>query len=109
MEVNAVGSQKWRINNLYRIIDEHGDDVQFVMRPQQEKFFDDYWYFNVILKARQLGFTTLIDIMGLDFAIFRPNFTSIIIAETKEKAADIFSAKVVILFIEYSLHYFLSC
>lgn len=92
---SEMGSQLWRLNNLYHIIDEQGKDVLFRMRPQQRKFFDDYWYFNIVLKARQLGFTTLIDIMGLDFALFRPNFTSVIIAETKEKAADIFTAKVV--------------
>lgn len=95
MESNVIGSQKWRLNNLYHIINEQGEDVLFQMRPQQEKFFDDFWFFNIILKARQLGFTTMIDIMALDYAIFRPNFTSIIIAETKEKSADIFSAKVV--------------
>lgn len=96
MEGNeVVGSQKWRLNNLYHIIDEYGQDVQFRLRPAQEQFYNDFWYFNIVLKARQLGFTTLIDIMALDFAIFRPNFTSVIIAETKEKAADIFAAKVV--------------
>ena len=91
----VIGSQKWRLNNLYHIINEQGEDVLFSMRPAQEKFFDDFWYFNVILKARQLGFTTLIDIMALDFALFRKNFTAVIIAETTEKAADIFAAKVV--------------
>ncbi|MBQ9088671.1 MAG: terminase [Lentisphaeria bacterium] len=95
MLTTEIGSQKWRLNNLYHIIDEHGSDVLFKMRPQQEKFFDEFWYFNIILKARQLGFTTFIDIMGLDYTIFKPNFTTVIIAETKEKAADIFSAKVV--------------
>lgn len=92
---SEIGSQKWRLNNLYHIIDEQGSDVLFKMRPQQEQFFDNFWYFNIILKARQLGFTTFIDIMGLDYTIFKPNFTTVIIAETKEKAADIFSAKVV--------------
>lgn len=90
-----VGSQFWRLNNLYHVVDEHGADVLFKMRPSQEKFFNEFWYFNVVLKARQLGFTTLIDLMALDFALFKQNFTSVIIAETKEKAADIFSAKVV--------------
>lgn len=96
MEADAgvIGSQKWRLNNLYHIIDEQGKDVLFQMRPAQEKFFDSYWYFNVVLKARQLGFTTLIDLIGLDMVLFKPNFTAVIIAETKDKAADIFHAKV---------------
>lgn len=96
MEDNAamIGSQKWRLNNLYHIIDEQGKDVLFTMRPSQEKFFNDFWYYNIILKARQLGFTTFIDLIGLDMVIFKPNFTAVIIAETKDKAADIFNAKV---------------
>lgn len=91
----VMGSQKWRLNNLYHIIDEHGQDVPFRMRPAQEAFFDSFWYYNVVLKARQLGFTTLIDLIGLDMVLFKPNFTAVIIAETKDKAADIFNAKVV--------------
>ena len=96
MEANAViGSQKWRLNNLYHIINEQGQSVLFKMRPAQELFFDNFWYYNIILKARQLGFTTFIDLIGLDMVLFRPNFTAVIIAETKDKAADIFNAKVV--------------
>ncbi len=91
----AVGTQKWRLNNLYRVVDERGKDVLFRMRPAQERFFDDFHYYNVVLKARQLGFTTLIDLIGLDMVLFSPNFTAVIIAETKEKAADIFNRKVI--------------
>lgn len=90
----AVGSQFWRLNNLYHIIDEAGQDVLFQMRPAQEVFFYQYHYFNIVLKARQLGFTTLIDLIGLDMVLFKENFTAVIIAETKDKAADIFHKKV---------------
>ena len=89
-----IGSQKWRLNNLYHIVDERGEDVLFRMRPAQEAFFDGMWYYNIVLKARQLGFTTLIDLIGLDMVLFRSNFTAVIIAETKDKAADIFARKV---------------
>ncbi len=95
MEKNVLtGSQEWRLNHLYHVVDEQGRDCQFTMRPAQKKFFDDYWYYNIVLKARQLGFTTFIDLMALDMVIFKPNFTAVIIAETKDKAADIFNAKV---------------
>ena len=90
-----VGTWKWRLNHLYHIIDEQGKDVLFRMRPAQELFFDSMHFYNIILKARQLGFTTLIDLIGLDMVLFRKNFTAVIIAETKEKAADIFHRKVV--------------
>lgn len=85
----------WRLNNLYHVIDEQGADSLFRMRPAQKQFYDDLWYFNIVLKARQLGFTTLIDLMCLDMAITTPNMTCKIIAETKGKAADIFEAKII--------------
>lgn len=84
----------WRLNHLYHVIDEKGEDSAFHLRPAQEKFLRNMWYFNLILKARQLGFTTLIDLIGLDMALFKPNCTAKIIAETKDKAADIFDAKI---------------
>ena len=92
---NQIGSQFWRLNNLYHIIDETGSDVLFRVRPAQEEFFRNLWYYNIVLKARQLGFTTFIDLIGLDMTIFNDNFSSVIIAETKEKAADIFSRKII--------------
>lgn len=94
-EKEEIGSWKWRLNNLYHIVNEQGQDVLFKMRPAQERFFHDMHYYNIVLKARQLGFTTLIDLIGLDMVLFRKNFTAVIIAETKEKAADIFNRKVV--------------
>lgn len=85
----------FRLNNLYRIIDRNGQEVLFKMNPAQQAFYDEMWYYNIVLKARQLGFTTLIDLIGLDMALFTPNFTAVIIAETKEKAADIFTRKII--------------
>ena len=93
--MEEIGSWKWRLNNLYHIVDEQGKDVLFKMRPAQEQFFHEMRYFNIVLKARQLGFTTLIDLIGLDMVLFRKNFTAVIIAETKDKAADIFERKVI--------------
>lgn len=95
VESAEIGSWKWRLNNLYHVVNEQGQDCLFTMRPSQELFFDNMHYYNIVLKARQLGFTTLIDLIGLDMVLFRKNFTAVIIAETKEKAADIFERKVV--------------
>lgn len=85
----------WRLNHLYRIIDEKGAEVEFRMRPAQEMFYRNLWFFNIILKARQLGFTTLIDLIALDMALTTPNFTAAVIAETREKADSIFQSKIV--------------
>lgn len=86
--------QRWRLNNLYHIIDESGSDVLFKMRPAQAQLYDNLHHRNVILKARQEGFTTFIDLLALDLAIFNPNYAAEINAETKPKASDIFDAKI---------------
>lgn len=88
-------NQKWRLNNLYHIINENGDDVIFRMRKSQEKLYDNLHYRNIILKARQEGFTTFIDILALDNVLFTPNYSVEINAETKNKAADIFNKKII--------------
>jgi hypothetical protein len=49
---------------------------------------------NAILKARQLGMTTFIDILLLDNACFYPNTRCGIIAHTREDAKVIFQTKV---------------
>ncbi len=82
------------MDNLYSVVDESGREVPFKLRPAQRQFLDNLCYRNIVLKARQLGFTTLIDLLALDMTIFNRNFTAVIIAETKEKAADIFNSKV---------------
>lgn len=84
----------WRLNNLYWIIDEHGKRVKFECRPLQLQFIKNIWYRNVILKARQLGFTTLIDIFGLDMALFNSNINGGIIAHTRENAGLIYRDKI---------------
>lgn len=48
-------------------------------------------YKNFVLKARQIGFTTLIDILALDTVLFYPNTTAVIIAHTREHSESIFN------------------
>ena len=84
----------WRMDHLYTIINEQGEAVPFKLRPAQRRFLENLHYRNIVLKARQLGFTTVIDLMALDMTLFNRDFTAVIIAETKDKAADIFAAKV---------------
>jgi hypothetical protein len=91
---DLIADPKWRLDNLYHVVDETGKDVTFRMRPAQERLYDDLWYYNIVLKARQLGFTTFIDLICLDMAVTVPNMTCRIIAETKDKAADIFNSKI---------------
>lgn len=80
----------WRLNNLYWVVDEDGNLLQFKMRPAQEYLMKNMHYRNIILKARQLGFTTFICIFMLDYALFNRNKSLGIIAHTKDDASVIF-------------------
>lgn len=86
--------QKWRLNNLYSIINKEGRRVQFHMNQAQETLFDEMWYLNIILKARQFGGTTFTDIFYLDSCLFNSNHAAGIIAHHKDDAAKIFETKV---------------
>ncbi len=92
--LDLFSSQEWRLDNLYHTVDEQGRDVPFRMRPAQRRLFRDMASRNIVLKARQLGFTTLIDLMALDQALFVPNTTAAIIAESLPKASEIFDRKI---------------
>jgi len=102
----------WRLFSgcLYQIIvkgdtikDENGqvigEEESLVMpfRPNraQQRFIKRLWNRNIILKARQMGFTTLIAIMWLDHALFNGNQRCGMIAQDRETAEAIFRDKIV--------------
>lgn len=85
---------RWRLNNLYWITDEKGQRIPFRMNWAQESLFDEMDYLNVILKARQLGFTTFIQLYMLDQCVFYPTINAGTIAHTREDAEAFFTQKV---------------
>lgn len=92
--LEKFGDRLWRLNNLYTIVTDEGKAVPFRMNRAQEKFYDELWYLNLILKSRQHGFTTFIDILGLDQALFCANQRVGIIAQTMPDVGEIFERKV---------------
>jgi hypothetical protein len=92
--VDQFSDWRWRLNNLYHITDKEGRRVRFQMNWAQEALFDRMHYQNVILKARQLGFTTFIQIFMLDGAVFNSNIRAGTIAHTLLDAQAIFRDKV---------------
>lgn len=89
----------WRLGTLYKIIikgDDGEDDLVLQFKPNraQRRFISRLHHRNIILKARQLGFTTLIAIAWLDHALFNANVRCGIIAQDREAAEIIFRDKV---------------
>lgn len=46
----------WRINNLYFVVNEHGQTVRYERRAAQKAYAAQSWVLDIIVKARQLGF-----------------------------------------------------
>lgn len=100
----ALASWRWRIfsGQLYKITtkgDDEDDDapeiaVPFIPNSAQRELLSKLHYRNIIPKARQLGFSTLIDIMALDQALFLNDQECVVIAHTKDAAAKLFRKKV---------------
>lgn len=99
LAMDQITDPKWRINNLYKIINEDSELVDFKLRPIQETFLEDMWWRNLVLKSRQHGFSSLIDIWGLDKCIFHPNIHFVIIAHTKPDAEELMESKAIIPYI----------
>lgn len=86
--------KKWRMANLYKIKDKHKNLVKFRRNRAQEHFSRNRHTRNIILKSRQLGFTTDETIDCLDDMLFQPNFDALFIANGLDPAKDIFDNKI---------------
>jgi hypothetical protein len=83
-------SLEWRLDNLYWIVDKQAQTVRFRMNDEQRDFVQRLWYRNLILKARQKGFSTLLQIIHLDQAWWNPNHNGVVIADTLPNASKLF-------------------
>ena len=90
LAIERLSNAKWRINNLYFIVDKHGRKVKFQLNWAQEDLYNNMWYCNVVLKARQLGISTFICLLFLDRCLFNSNQSAGIIAHTLEDAQQLF-------------------
>ena len=85
-----LADPKWRLNNLYYIINKQGCKTHFKLNWAQQELYDNMWYCNLVLKARQLGISTFICLLFLDRCLFNSNVSAGIIAHTIEDAQQMF-------------------
>lgn len=88
------GNRNWRLHNLYWITNKAGKRVLFRPNSGQLQLLDELWYLNIVLKSRQRGFSTFIDILGLDLAVFARDQNVGIIAHGLREATAIFESKI---------------
>jgi len=86
---------KWfRLHCLYHIKTKEGKKVLFTPNHAQMTYYIDSHQNDIILKARQLGFTTFVMIEKLDECLFRKNFSSGCIAHSDKDAKEIYRNKI---------------
>lgn len=79
---------------FYDVKDKNGKRVPFRMNADQEDFILNRWKLDVILKARQRGFTTVIQLDMLDDCLFIPDLSAGVIAHNLVDAKAFFRDKI---------------
>src|SRR5262245_25444415 len=72
-EMELLTDREWRLDHLYRIVNEAGETVRFQRNEAQRALWDQVHYWNLILKARQRGISTFVAIIMLDACLFNSN------------------------------------
>jgi len=90
----AMQNRWWRLTNLYWIQNKEGEAVRFDPNEAQRKFLTEMWFRNVVPKARQRGFSTLIQILMLDTCLFKPGTMAAVIAQDEDTAKQIRNTKI---------------
>lgn len=83
----------WRLNNLYKIVDQNGKVVVFQPNGPQQELLKKLHKKNLILKARQLGFSTFVQILMLDQCLWVPGTSVGMVAHRLPDATRIFRDK----------------
>lgn len=89
-----LGSKEWRVEHFYKIKNKQKQLVVFKKNKAQRDFDKNKHSRNIILKSRQLGFTTLEAVDMLDDILFTRNQDNLFIAQDLETAKDIFDNKI---------------
>lgn len=87
-----IYNRYWRLNNMYRIVDKDGREVTFRMNEWQKMLYEEEKKSKkiIILKARQIWFTTYKLIDKLDKCLFYRNTTAYVVAHKQDKLQDMF-------------------
>lgn len=86
----GLSDPRWRLSNLYTIVNARKEVVIFRPNLAQTTLLDNMWYRNAVLKARKMGFSTQIQLLGLDTTLFSANERMKVIAQDVSLAEGIF-------------------
>lgn len=73
-----------------KVVNKEGKTVPFIMNPQQKEVCENLSKYNVVLKSRQLGITTISCCLSLYYAITEPNSHCMMVSFSLDSANAIF-------------------
>ena len=87
---SKLNNRIWRLSNLYKIKTKDRRLIYLHPNKAQLSYLEEETKRDIILKARQLGFSTLKLIEQLDFVLFNRNSSAAVIAHLREKVQTLF-------------------
>ncbi|SDN46785.1 terminase large subunit domain-containing protein [Acetanaerobacterium elongatum] len=78
------------IENFMKVVDKNGKLIPFVLNPQQKELIKGMDKYNIILKSRQLGITTLSCAYSIYLACTNSNTTCLLVSYSIDSATSIF-------------------
>ncbi len=85
-----LADQRWRLENLYTIVDKQGKVIPFKPNWAQIRVYDELTPRHLIPKGRQFGISTALAILQLDCCLFIDNFSALTICHNLEDAEKLF-------------------
>ena len=92
--LQGLKNPQWRLSNLYWIVDKKGRRTLFKPNSTQTKYLNEATGHDLILKARQLGYSTLACLIALDECVFYNDWAALIVAHTRDDAEKLFASKI---------------
>ena len=92
--LKGLKDPRWRLANLYWVVNKSGQRVLFEPNKAQQAFLAGATNSDIILKARQLGYSTLACLIALDECVFYNDQSALIVAHTRDDAEKLFASKI---------------
>lgn len=89
-----IADKIWRLNHLYKIRNKQGEMVTFKMNRAQLHFHQNKHNRNIILKSRQLGFSTYEAIDSIDDVLFVQGTDALMRSYDEVSQKDLFDTKI---------------
>lgn len=84
--LRLLASRDWRLRHLYWISDKSGNLIRFKPNWAQERILKDYHSRMDVLKARQLGVSTLTGLLILDMCLFAEGVVCGVVDKARDDA-----------------------